>query len=289
MRSLPRSAQLFVGGTIGAGRCRPRDAPADDPSPPAAVHRPVAGLGHRLGPEAAAAARHKCVEPLCLLHHRLCFADPARPEPHDAGGGPERVGADDRPDRETQPGVPDLFQHRGADPDRAGAPDGCSSPSVVGSASSMRGSSSRSSEPRSPTTWSTPPPSPAPSDCPPASSTWKVWHEQLPLDGAELFRRRRRRGGRRLGLEHGLGLADAARRRARLPDVPFVPRLPRTNRRRAAASRGDGQAPLADRRSAHGRQAVGTAVRARRGRLERRTVGLGPRARMRSTPPIAGS
>ena len=100
--------------------------------------------------------------------------------------------------------------------------------------------------------------------------------EQLPLDGAELLRRRGCGGrcGRRLGCR--VGMAAPARGRAGLPDLPLLPRLPRSNCRGTAASRRDDAASQPDRRSAQDREGVRTALRPRGGGVERRPLGLGP-------------
>ncbi len=95
------------------------------------------------------------------------------------------------------------------------------------------------------------------------------------MERAELFRRRRRRGRRRLGLEHGLGLAAAARRRAGLPDVPVVPDVCGPDRvREAAQGRGPASA-WRHGRGARSRASFRAAVCAGGGRFERWFVGLG--------------
>ena len=77
---------------------------------------------------------------------------------------------------------------------------------------------------------------------------------ELPLERAELLRRRRRGGGRHVDGHGMVGALDhAARRGAALPDLPHLQGLSRTHRGRAAPRARDGRPAPGDDRSAGAR------------------------------------
>ena len=288
MKTLPTPARVYVGGVIGLGAALlARVLPRPDVQRPGTVWslRPAAvPLVDHLDLQGEPAARAQRLDDVGVVRGRLRVAAAARPERDDARRGGERVQPVHVPHQGAQPAAPDALQHGLPGRSRCRPP---APPTTCSAACPGRSTWRRSPKPLvgAATTYflvntltiataialSTQP------------AALQGLERELPVERAELLRRRRRGGARDVDGHRMVGALDhAARGGAALPDLPHLQGLSGPHRGRAAARARDGGPAPGDDRSAGARDrrqgsdvAVAHPARAalrRRGRARARHV-----------------